>query len=50
MIKIECGNCRCDMNTGDLCFCEDCYKKLEKTIEILEADVSVLEERIRELS
>lgn len=36
MIKIECGNCRCDLNTGDLVFCEDCYKDLERQIEELE--------------
>ena len=36
MIKIECGDCRCDLNTGELVFCEDCYKKLESQIEKLE--------------
>lgn len=36
MIKIECGYCRCDLNTGDLVFCEDCHKKLEAQIEELE--------------
>lgn len=36
MIKIECGDCRCDLNTGDLVFCEDCYKKLEAQVEELE--------------
>lgn len=46
MIKIECGDCRCDMNTGDLCFCEDCYKRLEDVIEKLEREVEKLKENI----
>lgn len=35
MIKIECGDCGCDLNTGDAVFCEDCYKKLEDQVEKL---------------
>jgi len=50
MIKIECGDCRCDLNTGDLVFCEDCHKKLEDQIEKLEDENYKLQEAIKELS
>ena len=46
MIKIECGDCRCDLNTGDLVFCEDCYKKLEAQVEKLEDENYKLTEEI----
>jgi len=49
MIKIECGNCRCDLNTGDLVFCEDCYKELERQIEELEDENYKLTEAVDEL-
>ena len=50
MIKIECGDCRCDLNTGDLIFCEDCHKKLEGQIEKLEDENYKLQETIEEFS
>ena len=62
MIKIECGDCRHDLNSGDLIFCEDCFKEKEtacdkleekvsekdREIESFEKDVGKLEEKIRE--
>lgn len=49
MIKIECGDCRCDLNTGDVVFCDGCYAKLENTIEILEEDIEKLKAEIKKL-
>jgi len=49
MIKIECGDCRCDLNTGDIVFCEDCMSKKENTIEKLESDIEELKKEIKEL-
>ena len=49
MIKIECGDCRCDLNTGDVVFCDGCYAKLEYTIEVLEADTEGLKAEIEKL-
>ena len=45
MIKIECGDCRGDMDTGDLCFCESCYRRLEEIIERLETEIESLKEK-----
>ena len=46
MIKIECSECRHDLNSSDLCYCEDCYIKLQDRIDGLENTVSHLESDI----
>ena len=43
MITIECSGCRYDLNSGDGCYCEDCYTKLQDRIEELEDTINKLE-------
>jgi len=46
MINIECSGCRYDLNSGESCYCEDCYNKLQEQIDDLEEIIDKLESEI----